>query len=231
MMLNKRERNKIYEEIVGKGHDPAEFNLEDTGSKVVIGHNSGSTFEFFMPRSLFERIQADRYKYRYEYRANVAEGVNQAGGADSMSSLEQSISYWLDEIRQTVGVPDFWAEMRRSREFAVDIQRVDTRNTPFTQDERRQIAAQLEAIKEQVKEQFDLTREQITHIEEWRNEAAEASEHFGRKDWRILVYGTIVNLFVTDALPPEVARHILAMFIHVIADLFLGGGGPPQILT
>ena len=57
----------------------------------------------------------------------------------------------------------------------------------------------------------------------------EAAERIGRKDWRLLAYGTVLNLFVTDALPPEVARHILAIFVHVVVVLF--GGGPPQILA
>lgn len=105
----------------------------------------------------------------------------------------------------------------------------DVGNSPFTNDERRQIAVDLEGIKEYVREQFDLTGEQIAHINEGLDEAAEATERIGRKDWRLLVYGTIVNLVVADAIPPEVARHILAMVIHAIVQLF--GGGPPHILT
>jgi len=97
MMLNKRERNKIYEVVVKSKIDPAEFDFEDTGRKVVISHNSGSTFEFSLnpaigldgtPTSLVERVRASAAKYRYEYRANVAEGVNKAGTANSISSLE-----------------------------------------------------------------------------------------------------------------------------------------------
>lgn len=80
MMLNKRERNQIYEIIVKSKVDPAEFGLEDTGSKVVISHNSGSTFEFSRnpttPRDLVEKVQAGMRQYsqkysRYLYRYNV----------------------------------------------------------------------------------------------------------------------------------------------------------------
>ncbi|HEV2175394.1 MAG TPA: hypothetical protein VGR71_17595 [Nitrospira sp.] len=239
MMLNKWERNKLYEVILKSKIDPAEFDLEDTGSKVVISHNSGSTFEFSLnpttPRDLVERVQASMRQYshkysRYLYRYNVQEGVDQAGTADSISLLEPYISRWLDEIWYTFGVPDYWQELQRSRELIDDIQWSGVGNTPFTSDERRQIVAELETIKEQVKEQFDLTSEQAAHIDEWKDEVADASERVGRKDWRLLVYGTIVNLVVTDALPPEVARHILSMFIHLIVQLF-GGSGPTGILT
>jgi hypothetical protein len=67
MMLNKRERNKIYEAIMKSNIDPAEFDLEDTGSRVIVSHNSGSTFEFSLnpvirldgtPRSMVERVRA-----------------------------------------------------------------------------------------------------------------------------------------------------------------------------
>lgn len=154
--------------------------------------------------------------------------------AGDWGGVPPGIEQWASEVKRYVEIdaqiPDLWEELRREKEFLADIQHNDSSNTPFTSDERRQIVAELEAIKEQVKEQFDLTSEQTAHIDEWKDEVADASERVGRKDWRLLVYGTIVNLVVTDALPPEVARHILSLFIHIVAQLF-GGGGPTGILA
>jgi|HubBroStandDraft_1064217.scaffolds.fasta_scaffold975121_2 hypothetical protein len=70
MVLNKWERNKIYERIAGGGLDPAEFDFDDTGEKVRITHGSGSTFEFSrkekLSNPLLEEFQID-FDDRYEY--------------------------------------------------------------------------------------------------------------------------------------------------------------------
>ncbi len=239
-MLTKLERNKIYDAIAGSGLDPAEFKLTVTSAKTVISHVSGSTFEFaYKPGNAREafssavRGEIGTVRGRYiSIESVVIDGSQEIrDAAPNISDLMIDIREWADEIRLVLETPDLWAETQRSRDFAINIQQADAGNTPFTNDERRRIVVELEAIKEQVKEQFDLTSEQIAGIDQWKDEVAEASERIGRKDWRLLAYGTIINLVVTDALPPEVARHILAMFIQVIAHLFLGGGGPPRILA
>jgi hypothetical protein len=51
-------------------------------------------------------------------------------------------------------VPDFWEELKSRRQLLAEIQQ-ESGNTPFTFVEQRQIAAQLEEIKRQVREQFE----------------------------------------------------------------------------
>jgi hypothetical protein len=222
MRLTRQTRNKVYEAVAKSSIDPAECNIQTTSYGGVLRHASGSTFEFGF----------DEDQEVFWVIATVEDGfqrtIDDGWDFDAVLSL---IPDWANEINQVARTPDLWAELRRSRELAVEIQRSDIGNSPFTNDERRQIVAELEAIKEQVNEQFDLTSEQTARIDEWKDEVAEASERIGRKDWRLLAYGTVINLVVTDALPPEVARHMLSMFIQVIAHLFLGGGGPTGILA
>jgi hypothetical protein len=162
MMLNKRERNKIYEGIAGRGLDPAEFDLEDTGNKVMITHNSGSTFEFSLTEEARDKIDfstmavvGTEIRRSYDMKVSVAEGINET---DTTSTIDFVISNyipsWLREIKATVGVPDYWAELKRSRESIAVIQRGDFANTPFTLTEQRQIAAQFEEVKKQVRELY-----------------------------------------------------------------------------
>jgi hypothetical protein len=224
MALTRIERNQLFGAIAASALDPAECYLNEVGSAVIIGHNrSGSILRF---------LQAKGNRLRYEIHYDVSDGHHYRFYRDlQLEKVIPSITQWANEVKEITDAPDLWAEMRHTRDFAVDIQRTDSANTPFTKDEQRQIVVELKAITEQVKEQFDLTSEQIAHIDEWQDEVTEASERIGRKDWRLLAYGTIINLVVTDALPPEVARHILSMFIQVIAHLFLGGSGPTGILS
>lgn len=223
MVLTRIERNQLLEAIAASALDPGECSLNDLDNMTVISHNRST--------SAFNLSEEPIGNFDMEYDVNyyIDGGHHRNWESLQLNDVVSILTEWADEVKEITDAPDLWAEMQRSRELAIEVQSADAGNTSFTQDERRQIAAQLEAIKEQVKDQFDLTSQQLARIDEWKDEVAEATERSGRKDWRLLVYGTIINLAVTDAVPPEVARHLLTMFIHVVAQLF--GGGPPQILA
>jgi hypothetical protein len=223
MILTKRDRNQIYETIVTLKLDPAEFDLEDNGKKVVITHNSGSTFKFDAPTDLITGGT-------YFFRAMVPNVVDKQAAARGINNLLAGEIYrWLDTIRLTVGTPDYWEEMRSRRELIANIEQADTDNTPFTENEQRQIVTRLQEIKNQVREQFELTGEQMEHIEEQLDEAAEASKRMGRKDWLIYLLGTVTALIITATVTAGVGEHIFSMVIHALGHLFTGGNEPPQI--
>lgn len=222
-MLTKLDRNLIYEAIAHSNLDPAECVYEEHVGHDVISHESGSVIEI--------NIVPMKPRPDYIFTFQVMDGT--AGPILHLASMDAAIPHiqkWANEVALVSKAPDFWAEIRRSRELAVDIQRADTNNTPFTKDEQRQIVVELEAIKHYVKEQLQLTNEQKAHIDESLDEIAVASERVSRKDWRLLAYGTVVNMVVNDVVTPDVARHIFIMLVQGIAHL-IGGGGPPQILS
>jgi hypothetical protein len=236
-MLNKREKNKIYDAIVERKLDPAEFDLEDTDEKVVITHNSGSEFEFspktvnLAPVLVFGPIDNDDpfTSVEYEVKAIVAEGINETSTEPSIDYvITVNIPHWLREIQLTVGVPDYWEELKRSQESIAVIRREDFENTPFSEDEQRQISAQLQEIKNRL-EHFQLPREQMSQVEERLDKIEEASHHLGRKDWLIMVITTISPVVVSDIMPPGLMRHVFILVINGLIHLF--GGGPPQILA
>jgi hypothetical protein len=228
MMLTKRDRNKIYEAIDLYGLDPARFNLEDTGDKVVITHNSGSTFEFTCKNKRFPDRAYDLD--RYQVKAFVPEGIDQASNAATIDYLTVvDIPNWLEAIRLTVDTPDYWAEIQRGRELLTNIDQTDSANTPFTEDEQKHISAQLREIKEQLKEESGLSLEQVERIEEKLDDAAEASMRLGRKDWLIYFLGTITALIITATVSAGVGEHIFTLVIHALAHLFTGGSEPLQI--
>ncbi len=222
MMLTKQDRNKIHEVIAESNLDPAECNLEVTDNEVVLTHNSGSRFDF-------KPIASSEVDELYSVTYVVADGgtrkYNFFGDLDGM--LIQILK-WANEVKETLELPDLWAEMRRGRDLIANIQRADSANIPFTQDERRRIAGQLHEITKQLKEQFVLTNEQTERIDEWRDEVIEASTRMGRKDWLIYLLGTITALTIAATVPAGIGEHIFAMVIHGLVHLFTGGSEPPQ---
>jgi len=220
------ERNRLYEAIEGSELDPAECELESLDDEVLIRHRSGSIVEIRrLPTS-------SDSAFRYAFKFGVVDSNRRfrMRRVQSIYDGMRDVQKWANAVKRESEIPDLWAEMKANRDLLTDIQHEDVGNTPFTQDERDQIAAQLQAIKEQVKEQYALTGEQISQVEERLDETADASTRMGRKDWLLLFGGTVFNLIVTDTVTPGVAGHIFTTVVQGIAHLF-GAGGPPQILT
>jgi hypothetical protein len=220
LRLTRQDRNELFKAISASKLDPAEFNLIVAESAARIIHTSGSDF-------LFGNDTSGR---KYIGRARVVDGTQTSfEEGSSVSNLTRRIWQWANEIEEVSDIPDLWAEMQRNRELISEIEQANSDNSPFTEDEQRQISAQLQEIKNQIREQFELPSEQIEQINARLDRAEEASKRIGRKDWLLLFGGAILNLIVTDTVTPSIAGHIYTMVIQGIAHLF--GGGPPQILS
>lgn len=228
MRLTRLERNKLFEAIAASNLDPAECELVANDDMYVITHKSGS-------RAEIKHVQSRGPKgmtWLYIINFTIADGLQLPDAPlPTFDMVKPYIERWANEVWKITTAPDLWSEAQRNGELIKDIQRSNVDNTPFTQNEQKQIAAHLQRIAEEAKETFDLTPEQASRIDEWKDESAEASTRMGRKDFQLLVYGSIINQVLNDTLTPGVARHILVMFIHVVAHLFLGGSEPPHLLS
>jgi hypothetical protein len=240
MRLTRLQRNKIYNAIAAGGLDPAECDLRQDRwrrsgkdnierwrrlgeDEAVVSHRkSGSMFTLGILRTWAGDVYVGEH--------HVVDGNDyNLNAEESIDNLIPGITEWAKEVRLTVDAPDLWAELQRSRKLVAEVQREDVANTPFTEDEQRQIVAQLQEIKKQVREQFDLTNAQIAHVDEKLDEAADASKRMGRKDWLIYFLGTITALIITATVTAGVGEHIFTMFMHALGHLFTGGSEPPQI--
>jgi hypothetical protein len=221
-LFTKPERNEIYDAIARSDLDPVECNLEVSQTIAVLTHNSGSRLEF--------RVNTNGTKFRvHSVIPDVSDKRDEIGLG--ITWVAPYVTDWANSVKEGVELIDLWADMRRGQEILSDMQSVDSGNTSFTQDEQRQISAQLREIKEQLKERFELTGEQLEKINERLDEAEEASKRMGRKDWFIYFLGTISALTIATTVVPGVGEHIFTMFIHALGHLFTDGSEPPQILT
>lgn len=229
MVLIKLARNRLYEAIAQSGLDPSQCELENTEDRLVITHNSGSTYVATKMASRLGYLFIFR-RVRFMVEAYTKDGLYRTYKTKfSSSGLLPSLQKWANDVKQTTEAPDYWEDLKRNREFITDVRGEDSGNAPFAQDEQNQIAAQLQVIKEFVAEKFELSSEQMTLIEEKLDEAAEASSRMGRKDWLLLFSGTIFTVIVTDIVTPGVAEHIFTMVINSLGHLFTGGSESPQI--
>lgn len=237
-MLNKRDRNKIYRLIEARGLDPAEFSFEDTSNKITIVHSSESRFELTLEEQTIHGLTNFGFdsdlERRYTCRFNVSGGIHGRRSAENYSILiDRWLPTWLQEIRETVGAPDLWEELKNRRQLLAEAQS-ESENTPFTGEEQRKIADRLQEIKDQLREKSELTSEQLTEVHKKLDEAAEASKRMGRKDWLVFLLGTITALIITATVTGGLGEHIFSEVVHGLSSLFAGGyepPSPPQILA
>lgn len=174
--------------------------------------------------------------------ATGIEGRNQRGvGWPEVLSVVQAWAESIhdqDALRQAQGaaveaarmsdeaLPDLWALGFDPATVAVAVAPLESDdNRPFTAGERAEIASQIREIKQSLKENFELTGEQLERVETRLDEAVEASHRLGRKDWLLLFMGTAASLAASQLIPPDAFPHMVATVIHGLAHMF-GTGGP-----
>jgi hypothetical protein len=93
-------------------------------------------------------------------------------------------------------------------------------NTLFNIGEQAEISEQIQQIKAWIKKTYELSGEQWARVKARLDEADQASRRIGRKDWRIMFYGTGSSLILSNLIPPRAAQHILVLTVHGRAHLF-----------
>jgi hypothetical protein len=217
VQLTKKRRNELFELLGSSGVNPIEFELTYIKAKNRLKHvPSASVFEF--------GAQSGAHSGWISVTWLVGNRIARSTQISTWSGLINLVHEWVtDEI----AAPDLWVENRRQREFLSKSGYETVNNTPFTQEEQAEIAAQLREIREYVKKAVSLSAEQMSQVEARLDEAETAAQHIGRKDWLLLFMGVLFTLIISALLTPEVVQHIFGMAIHGLSHLFDGGYPPP----
>jgi hypothetical protein len=150
-------------------------------------------------------------------------------GTYQWSAVRYQFDTWLNHIEAYVNYlnePDLWGELARLREALANI---DFENTSFTLAEQVAISARIKQAKDYVRTSHELTQAQISRIEAGLDHAEAASGRIGRKDWLLMVTGSILGLILTDAITPPVANSIFMLVVHGLGHFFGLSSPPPQL--
>jgi hypothetical protein len=99
-----------------------------------------------------------------------------------------------------------------------------TSHTPFNPEERAQVAAQLNEIKELLIQTHQADRQALEGRIDY---LIDASTRMGRRDWLTLFIGGIFTWTLEGIIPPNGLREVLALAAHALGHLF--GGSLPQL--
>src|SRR5215469_3008329 len=225
-MLTKRQRNAIFKTLAENGLDPARCDLEQF-ELVAQGKTVGqgiATVRHEASDSKFRFWPDDDLDFRY--RASIKVGSVDADLRSSYDwdQLIDLLTTWARDVRHEIDTLDLWAALWEVPQVVAAVQAADASNAAFTPDEQAEIADRLEEVKQLVREQFDLTSEQLAAIDQRLDEVKEESKHQGRKTWLYTFYGAVMSTFMTDEIPPHVVQTIVSTVVHGISHLFGLGG-------
>jgi hypothetical protein len=229
--LTANDVNELFRTAVGYGLKPTEFALRrDTNWSGIYHEQSGSHF-LMKPHVLtFVKFRVDpfftfRRLHSYDVSAKVRDEKETLYQAIQWDNIRLLVPDWAKRVNRQ-GV---WAEAEQVKDAFTATQGKDAGNAQFTEDEQRQIAVQFQEVKRYLKEEFDLSGEQISEVEEKLDEIVEAGKRMGRKDWLVYLLGTITALVISATVAAPVGEHIFTMIIHGLGHLFTGGNEPPRI--
>jgi hypothetical protein len=214
--LAKWQRNQVFEAIQAAGLAPEGFGWVGGADESYIRHLSSEAYFVFggVP---------GRYVARYVAGDDPLEEREALSWQAQMRHFER----WLAAVKRDIEMPDLWAELRRETELLGAAADEAIENTPFTPDEREEIAERLQEMRDYARRTYSLSEAQMLVLDAKLDYLVDAAGRLGRTDWRGVFVGTMLTFVLTAALPPESARHILLTLLRSIGHLL--GHGFPQL--
>jgi hypothetical protein len=208
-LLQKWQRNILFEAIQAVGLNPRDFDLTDSGAEIQIKHK--------WSKSIF--IIGGRPGH-YVGRYVVGDGPDWPYDAYSWQASTTRVSTWLQEVKRDLETPDLWAELRREVHLLGVGSNEVTDNTLFTQDEQKQIEERLRGLAKHVSDASSLSEAQKQILDEKIDYLVDSSRRLGRKDWLNIFIGVILGYLLSTALSPDVARGIFSTCLRAIGLLY-----------
>ncbi len=219
MLLAKKQRNDLFDVLVSAQLDPAEWSLTARERSVKLRHK---TTKSYLEISTSASTQGGDVLF-YRVRTQVGDEQPETETPSDWIGVMLAAIGWAPKVKEYIDTPDFWKNLQRGRRFLANAEYAAIENSRFTADEQQQISDLLNEIKLYVRETRSISSEQIAQVIDKLDEAQDAAERIGRKDWILLFLGLMFTLIVTGLVPPEVVQQILGMALDGAEHLFASG--------
>jgi hypothetical protein len=112
--------------------------------------------------------------------------------------------------------PDLWKILTALSDESISSH---IENVPFTAPEQEYIGRELRRIADTVSKEHNLTEAQFTHLNQKVDQIIESSNRIGKKDWTMVVVGSLLSILSSAILPPEAAQAFVMSFIQAMQPL------------
>jgi hypothetical protein len=208
-MLLKKERNSLFEIIVGFNLNPSDFLEQNKADSYTISQ-SDTPFSF----SVTPAIKSFVAVASPEIGLPRYEGTKTPRPLD-WNSILGYFNKWVVLLREELDTPDLFAEFRANA--ALFISQSDAPDEKFTNIELRELEGQLRQIDRGLTS-LGLPAEAQKALSSITQEAPEKASRFTKKEWQSWFIGAVVSQVTNLALSPE---HVAAVY-QLLKTTFTG---------
>jgi hypothetical protein len=227
--LRKKQWDLLFRVVEHAGFAPLTEVVRQDVSGDLLGYDGNSIPALVHKPTKFYFAIAELPPQRNPYSGgNGPFGVAYQPGEQTPTDAEQYLSWdevvracmsWLSRVREDSG-PDLWELAAQERTLLAPVGGAGLENTPFTSAERSRIEETLDTVLKEVKKTQELSREQTQLLTAMIADVKESANRFSRKDWMLLLYGSIINVVTQAAFAPDQTRNLLRMIGQGLAWVF-----------
>jgi hypothetical protein len=218
--LLRGQQNEVLRALKSAGLDPGQFKWE-----VVISPDQRDIemviSKLTYPGGFFFLFASTMDSSLYFTRSPGLQTRQDYGHPGDWGNQFLALRLWADLLKREVSEPDLWGSLSSEQEL-VGAASGETENSPFAASEQKQIAKDVEEIRQFVIATCRLTEAQSEFVNERFTYLIEASERVGRKDWINLAVSVLISHVLALAMPPETTRELFRFSARVLHWLFKG---------
>jgi hypothetical protein len=221
-IYSKRWANAAFLEIQSAGLNLDEFKRESFPPSIRIVHLP--TREYFV----FGDDNGGASWTVPGYRGRIADTGT---GSNTISARWDSkipfFKRWLKSLQELLAAtaeyyatPDLWSSIRSERPVFERFGAADLENRPFTLEEQKYIAAQLQELKTFIIRTSQARESVVNQIGLRLKYLEEAATRMGRKDWLGILIATVVTIVISGLFAPDRANELMGFAAALFQSLY-----------
>lgn len=125
-----------------------------------------------------------------------------------------------DAISQYHATPDLWSNIRSEKPVFERFAAADLENRPFTPEEQKYIAVQLQELKAFIIRTSQAQESVLNQIGSRLKYLEEASTRMGRKDWLGILIATVFTIVISGLFAPDRANELMGFAAALFQSLY-----------
>ena len=204
--LLKSQKNEVFRILQEIGLDPANF---EWGEEISIDGDSvisklGCYDEDFL-------ITFDFYSYSGEenYYLTFRPGEDRAIQEEQIDDWKLALRYvyiWAACVKREIDAPDLWAEIGKYKNSISLAIPEDVSENPIPAFEVEEIEDRLSKLSDTIIARFDLQEDESKFVRQKLNYLSESAKKQPRRDWQLMLIGSLVSIAFNLALDSEKAK-------------------------
>jgi hypothetical protein len=134
-------------------------------------------------------------------------------------SVSMAFGTYLSFLRREMEAVDPWASAEKFSKKVQTLPSVADENAPITASERTKIQGTLDEIRQTLLEHVGQSEKKQTYVKEQFAVLHDAIGKFGKKDYLMLVYTTVIGVATTVGVSPDLGSQIIGLLNSLLSHL------------